>query len=354
MQFVGLDGCRAGWVAVVVKTSSEFDIALFSRFADAVAACRKALVLVDIPIGLRDSGSAERSCDVAARAVLGPRKSSVFRAPVRAALTAPDYPSASAINSDKTRSDRVRGRRLSQQCFAILPKIREVDEYLSRRSSTRVAIREMHPEVCFWALNGGRPLKPKKTRLKGRTERLRILQAHVPALAAFIEARIRGFAHLGVGADDIMDAAVGAATGFLSRGAPRTFPADPERDRHGLAMEMVYWLAEGVSAAPAETQVEQRAASSIARQVGVLAMSDRQPKRKARGTTSVGYTNRNKQTVIRPTGLAGTDHGQSIYVLRCGSCAYEYGANGSDIFQRRCPKCQGGAAGLPYAGKELR
>ncbi len=64
-------------------------------------------------------------------------------------------------------------------------------------------------------------------------------------------------------------------------------------------------------------------------------------------TTEPGYTNRNGQVVIRGTDLPGTDHYQYIYVLRCGACGYEYGANGSDIFQRKCPNCQGGAPGLP-------
>ena len=44
----------------------------------------------------------------------------------------------------------------------------------------------------------------------------------------------------------------------------------------------------------------------------------------------------------------GPDHGQSVYVLQCGECRHEYGANGSDIFQRRCPACQGGRPGLVY------
>jgi hypothetical protein len=65
-----------------------------------------------------------------------------------------------------------------------------------------------------------------------------------------------------------------------------------------------------------------------------------------KGTTEPGYTNRNGQAVVRPTHLPGTDYNQYVYVLRCGNCAYEYGANGSDIFQRKCPSCQGGALGL--------
>lgn len=65
-------------------------------------------------------------------------------------------------------------------------------------------------------------------------------------------------------------------------------------------------------------------------------------------STRVGFTNANGQTVVRPTGLPGTDRGQSIYVLRCGHCGGEYGANGSDIFQRKCPSCQEGRPGLSF------
>lgn len=65
-----------------------------------------------------------------------------------------------------------------------------------------------------------------------------------------------------------------------------------------------------------------------------------------KGTTEPGYTNRNRQVVVRPTHLPGTDLNQYVYILRCGDCGHEYGANGSDIFQRKCPNCQGGAPGL--------
>jgi hypothetical protein len=67
-----------------------------------------------------------------------------------------------------------------------------------------------------------------------------------------------------------------------------------------------------------------------------------------RRITDDGYENRNRQTVVRPTGLQGTDHGQEVYVLRCSYCKHEYGANGPDFYLRRCPVCQGGAPGLHY------
>ena len=61
--------------------------------------------------------------------------------------------------------------------------------------------------------------------------------------------------------------------------------------------------------------------------------------RTSKGTTDPGYRNRNNQTVIRRTDIPGTDHGQRVYVLKCGRCDREYGANGSDIWLRRCPYC---------------
>mgnify|MGYP001558790086 CR=1 FL=1 len=69
--------------------------------------------------------------------------------------------------------------------------------------------------------------------------------------------------------------------------------------------------------------------------------------RQGKGTTEPGYENRNGQVVVEDTGLEGTDHMQRVYRLRCSQCGLEYGANGSDNFQRRCPGCQGGAPGLP-------
>jgi hypothetical protein len=66
-----------------------------------------------------------------------------------------------------------------------------------------------------------------------------------------------------------------------------------------------------------------------------------------KGTTEPGYRNRNGQVVVRKTALPGNDYNQITYVLRCEQCEHEYGANGSDIFQRRCPAHDGGASGPP-------
>jgi len=75
---------------------------------------------------------------------------------------------------------------------------------------------------------------------------------------------------------------------------------------------------------------------------------DNQPSRTARKNKSTmvpGFVNVHGQVVIRNTGAPGTDHLQ-IYQLGCSRCGCVYGANGTDIHERRCPKCDGGKPGL--------
>lgn len=39
---------------------------------------------------------------------------------------------------------------------------------------------------------------------------------------------------------------------------------------------------------------------------------------------------------------------QLAYKVECLQCGHLYGANGSDMHERLCPECQGGAPGIPY------
>jgi hypothetical protein len=70
--------------------------------------------------------------------------------------------------------------------------------------------------------------------------------------------------------------------------------------------------------------------------------------RSDRKTTTPRYVNRNGQEVLHGTDVPGNDHNQVVYVMRCKACGNRYGANGSDIWQRRCPACGGGASGLGF------
>lgn len=60
-------------------------------------------------------------------------------------------------------------------------------------------------------------------------------------------------------------------------------------------------------------------------------------------STDIGYINRNHQRNMGKTKAKGTDHLQFLYLMRCENCDHEYFANGSDIFHKKCPNCQGGA-----------
>jgi hypothetical protein len=63
-------------------------------------------------------------------------------------------------------------------------------------------------------------------------------------------------------------------------------------------------------------------------------------------TTKIGYVNKNNQENHGHCGEAGTDHNSIAYKLECLDCHYEYWANGTDVFHRKCPNCQGGASGI--------
>ncbi len=65
-------------------------------------------------------------------------------------------------------------------------------------------------------------------------------------------------------------------------------------------------------------------------------------------TTQVGFVNRNSQECHGTRDVPGNDHGQYSYKMMCRLCCLEYGANGSDVFQRKCPRCQGGEPGISF------
>ena len=67
-------------------------------------------------------------------------------------------------------------------------------------------------------------------------------------------------------------------------------------------------------------------------------------------TVKVGYVNENNQMCLGTRGKPGTDHLQYSYRMICleEDCECIYGANGADVHERKCPRCQNGAPGIPY------
>jgi flagellar biogenesis protein FliO len=63
---------------------------------------------------------------------------------------------------------------------------------------------------------------------------------------------------------------------------------------------------------------------------------------KAINSTDTGFINKNNQRNNGKTNQQGTDYNQFFYEMECLNCGHIYHANGSDIWLRKCPSCQGG------------
>jgi predicted RNase H-like nuclease len=168
---------------------------------------------VDIPIGLPTAG--RRSADVAARDFVGPRRNSVFLTPVGAALEASTHAEATA------RSRQLTGVGVSQQAYALGPKIFEAERW---RQQASAPVWEVHPEVSFAVLLGHPATAPKKT-WAGVSERVNALRS------AGIELNDLGEAGRRAAVDDAVDAAVAAwSAGRLVHGKGVSLPDPPDVD----------------------------------------------------------------------------------------------------------------------------
>jgi threonine dehydratase len=115
-----------------------------------------------------------------------------------------------------------------------------VDDWLTAHPDASERILEIDPEVCFWSINGKRPMTSPKKSAAGGEERLRLLTRWEPSAP---ELRLRVLAERRrseVQSDDVLDALVA----FVTLSAPperlRRLPDMAERDALGLPMQMLY------------------------------------------------------------------------------------------------------------------
>ena len=235
----GVDGCREGWFAVALKSCGKAAWYVVASLRDLVKVAEDTdRIFVDIPIGL-PSGPEERQCDKKARQMLGaPRASSVFRAPVRAVLGATNHAEACEISRATTQGN-ARGKGVSVQTFAIVPKIREVDSLLRGSRKARRLVREVHPEVCFRAL-AGTAMKYSKKKPAGFHERREVLLHAWPCVDSLIDEVLAGTLPKQVARDDILDAAVAALTACQDASLLSRLPQERVEDEYGIPMQMVY------------------------------------------------------------------------------------------------------------------
>lgn len=237
--YVGVDWSGDGWFAVAFDQSGFDHAEVFSEVGQLWARYEEVAdrILIDVPIGLVESGGDGRTCDRLARRVLGPRSRSVFTPPVREATKKRRYPAAKRVNERKA------GISLSKQAFALSDGIAAVDDLLRNVPEARSTFAESHPEVCFRAF-AGEPLEHSKTIAGGYAERMRTLARYDTDAPPVVQHAAAAAGGRDVTIDDVLDAVVLAYTAFPGPGTLHSLPPEPPRDSKGLPMQIVYRAAE--------------------------------------------------------------------------------------------------------------
>lgn len=235
MKTLGIDGCRAGWIAISLDEEGagywllESDDELEDYFSEFDR------IFIDVPIGLEDEKYV-RECDEELREKLGPDyHASVFNPPIRPALHAPTYAEASMTSYEIT------DKKISIQAWNIMPNIKLVDRLLRNKEEFREKVFESHPELLFQKLNGGNSILQKKATKKGLRHRLGLLKKQSKYADDFFRDIKEEYRRNQVDEDDIVDAMALALYARWSVDKPlKTLPEDPPEDSEGLPMAIHY------------------------------------------------------------------------------------------------------------------
>ncbi|MGQ9602648.1 MAG: DUF429 domain-containing protein [bacterium] len=228
---IGVDGCVGGWLASFFENQKIVGFKIYRSFEELWKCNSKAsLVLVDIPIGLKDSG-AERECDTLARSLLGSRASCVFRVPCRSAVYASSYREALKLNR------RMMACGFSKQTWNIVPRIREVDLLLRSDKIAKRVVRESHPELCFRFLSNSKLFFSKRT-VEGIEERVKILEKFI-SIRNLIRSFPNGVLRREADLSDLLDSLVLGVVASMAKDGLSALPEKPVYDRFGLAIQMV-------------------------------------------------------------------------------------------------------------------
>ena len=180
---------------------------------DSLLAAGTTVTGIDMPLGLLETGW--READRAARALLGPRRSSVFAIPPRAVWAETSYPAANR------RCRELTGQGFSIQAWGLRAKLLEADRY---RETCGHPLYEVHPELAFSAM-AGTPLAASKHTGPGRDERLRLLALAGISIPAGTPPALLG---------DVLDAsAVAWSARRIASDQAVTLPAVPQHDPQG-------------------------------------------------------------------------------------------------------------------------
>lgn len=229
MPFVaGVDPCRGGWMVVVVEFDTQVEreellllpsFSMLGRLSPAPS-----FITANLPMGLLDEVTqGGRPCDRLARRLLGPRRGgSILSPPTRPALLCTSF-------------DQAGQYRLNRRSFALIPRIKEVDQLINTGLQTR--IREGHPEMSYFIMDGLSPVEVKRRSAPGRQARKKLLDRTFYQVGEGLSQHSGGDAD----ADDVLDAYAMAWTAIrVFRGEAGCLPEDPPSDSRGLKMALWY------------------------------------------------------------------------------------------------------------------
>jgi predicted RNase H-like nuclease len=180
---VGVDGYKGGWIAALAFRTADGTKTGLKHFGTVGELARwrnglgsKPFVTIDVPIGLPES-TGFRRCDKEARRHLGKRRNSVFMPPGRYLLAAKDFDEARRLVEER-RLQEPDAKGIGAQAWGIVPKIREVDEFLRVEPKRQEWLLEVHPEICFLCWSGC--LLRVKQSAAGQVERLDLVREEFP------------------------------------------------------------------------------------------------------------------------------------------------------------------------------
>jgi len=228
----GADVFKRGWFVVLADLSNaRWEARQLPDITSVIALPENPkIIAVDMPIGIPDvTKPGGRECERLARTLLKGRTSSVFSVVGRKALGATTHAEAHAA------SLAAGGIGVAAQSWGLTTKLREVDSAMTPSLQSRVF--EVHPELCFSAMNGGVPMSFSKSNGAGENERISALnQAGVPH--DFVTEQL---ATLKSHRDDFIDACAAAWTAKrIFEARAERLPRDVTRDSRGLDMAIWY------------------------------------------------------------------------------------------------------------------
>ncbi|HEY5304688.1 MAG TPA: DUF429 domain-containing protein [Acidimicrobiales bacterium] len=175
-------------------------------------------IVINAPVGYPSGADlAFRNCDREARELLGERGNVITAVPGRRVFEKADM--------------SVEGLDFVTQ--VLMPRYRDVASEMSPYRQRQVY--EGNPELSFYQLNGGVPMRFPKFREKGRAERTALLTSKLNGIERVLDFEIDR-----VKPHHLIDAAVlvwSARRAFTH--TARRLPFDPEWDSEGLRMEFV-------------------------------------------------------------------------------------------------------------------